>query len=294
MTVSDSNGTVTLELPNGASAEIKHFGATVISWKSAETSASKDEIKERFFLSSKSALDGSKPIRGGIPIVFPFFGGATREEHKPFSSHGFARSEKWEYAGVVSESEENVSVRFVLEPSAGVAAKYDQPFLLEYIVTLSQYQLATELHVTNPATASSPLVHQALLHNYIAASPTSTITISPLTNLTYVDKANGGVEQVESRRLVDVKSHTDSVYKSAPGTYEVRWEGEGGGGLDIKTSGFPDVVVWNPHAEVGSKIGDLEEGGWEKYVCVEPGFVSSWNTLQPGEKWVGSQTLIPL
>lgn len=60
---------------------------------------------------------------------------------------------------------------------------------------------------------------------------------------------------------MDVKSFTDSVYKDAHGSggYEVRWEG---GGINLKTSGFKDVVVWNPAEEAGSKIGDLEEGGW--------------------------------
>ena len=62
MTVTDSNGKVTVELSSGASVEILHFGATVISWKSAGASTGKDEIKERFFLSNKSALDGSKPV----------------------------------------------------------------------------------------------------------------------------------------------------------------------------------------------------------------------------------------
>ena len=147
----------------------------------------------------------------------------------------------------------------VLEPSTNVAAKYRQPFKLEYFVKLSQLQLNTELQITNPSTASSPLIHQALLHNYIAATPTSSITVSPLTELTYIDKVKGGGESVESRKFVDVKSFTDSVYKNAPGTYEVRWED---GGIDIHTSGFPDIVVWNPHAEAGSKIGDLEDGGW--------------------------------
>lgn len=121
------------------------------------------------------------------------------------------------------------------------------------------HQLSTALHVTNPASSTSDLVHQALLHNYIAASPTSSITIAPLSNLTYVDKVKGGAEVIEKRELVDVKEFTDSVYQGAPGKYEVRWEG---GGIDINTSGFPDVVVWNPSAEAGAKIGDMEDKGW--------------------------------
>jgi hypothetical protein len=45
-----------------SSAKIYLHGATVSSWKKGE--------KEMLFLSEKALLDGSKPIRGGIPLVF--------------------------------------------------------------------------------------------------------------------------------------------------------------------------------------------------------------------------------
>ena len=44
------------------SVKIYLHGATIVSWKA--------QGKELLFLSSKALLDGSKPIRGGIPLVF--------------------------------------------------------------------------------------------------------------------------------------------------------------------------------------------------------------------------------
>ncbi|KAF9509358.1 hypothetical protein BS47DRAFT_1349364 [Hydnum rufescens UP504] len=289
MPVTVSESKVSVELANGSAVEILVFGANVISWRSPNVDG--HGVKERFFLSKKSALDGSKAVRGGIPIVFPFFGSPNREEHKVFPSHGFGRTEKWKYDGIVSETKSSTSVKFVLEPSAHIKVKFPFQFILQYIVTISLHELSTTLRVTNPASSTSTLTHQALLHNYIAAHPSSSITIAPLTDLTYTDKVKGGVEVVEQRALVDVKESTDSVYKGAPGEYHVRWTG---GGVDIKTTGFPDVVVWNPQKEIGSKMADMEDGGWERYVCVEPGFVSAWNTLAPGETWVGTQIFRPL
>ncbi len=50
-------------LESGASsARIHLFGATVTSWKC--------HGEENLFMSSLSKLDGSKALRGGIPIVF--------------------------------------------------------------------------------------------------------------------------------------------------------------------------------------------------------------------------------
>jgi len=62
--ISADNSRVTATLPTGESVEILLYGATVISWKSAGG-------KENLFLSEKAHLDGSKAVRGGIPVVFP-------------------------------------------------------------------------------------------------------------------------------------------------------------------------------------------------------------------------------
>ena len=64
VSISDDNSRVVASLPSGESVEVLLYGATVISWKSKNG-------KENLFLSSKAHLDGSKAVRGGIPLVFP-------------------------------------------------------------------------------------------------------------------------------------------------------------------------------------------------------------------------------
>ncbi len=59
----DNNDRITATLTTGESVEVLLHGATVISWKSAG--------RENLFLSDKAVLDGSKGVRGGIPVVFP-------------------------------------------------------------------------------------------------------------------------------------------------------------------------------------------------------------------------------
>jgi len=64
VSIADDNSRVTAFLPTGESVEVLLYGATVVSWKSANG-------KENLFLSEKAHLDGSKAVRGGIPVVFP-------------------------------------------------------------------------------------------------------------------------------------------------------------------------------------------------------------------------------
>lgn len=59
-----SGSRVTATLLSGESVAVSLHGATVVSWRTADG-------VERLFLSEKSALDGSRPVRGGIPLVFP-------------------------------------------------------------------------------------------------------------------------------------------------------------------------------------------------------------------------------
>ncbi|KAH8102661.1 galactose mutarotase-like protein [Cristinia sonorae] len=290
MPVERSQDRVILRHPKGATAEILLYGATVISWKSGSKEIA--EPLERFFVSSKAALDGTKPVRGGIPVVFPCFGAPTHPEHVRLAQHGFARSEIWSFGSIVMDNEAGVSVRLTLESTPSIQEKFSKPFELAYVVTLAEHQISTDLHVKNVGLSTTgPLEFQALLHNYIRA-PSREVSITPLQGVSYYDKTEATEElkataKVENRLEVDVKRTTDFVYENAPGSYKISWPT---GVVEIRTKNFPNVVVWNPQ-ETGANIADMEPKGWEKYVCVEPGYVRGFAKLEAGESWVGQQVI---
>lgn len=62
-----SNSRITAVLPTGESIEVLLYGATITSWK---------DVKgvEKLWLSEGAKMDGSKAVRGGIPLVFPVGG----------------------------------------------------------------------------------------------------------------------------------------------------------------------------------------------------------------------------
>src|SRR3954471_8820592 len=91
--ITHANSRVTAVLPTGESVEILLYGATIISWRDAAG-------QEKLFLSSSAKLDGSGPVRGGVPLVFPVFGKAL--DHAATAAlpqHGFARTSRWEFLG---------------------------------------------------------------------------------------------------------------------------------------------------------------------------------------------------
>jgi len=139
---------------------------------------------------------------------------------------------------------------------------FNFPVLLEYVVTLAERELGTDIHVTNQSD-KDPLQFQALFHNYIRA-PANNVKIFPLTGKNYFDKTEAtpkarATAKIEQRKDVDVQKFTDSVYEDAGQVYDVTWSQ---GGIRIKTEGLKDLVVWNPQETAGKAIGDMEAGGW--------------------------------
>ena len=77
-----------LRAPDGAEATITLYGAHLVSWKAASSTGAAPQ--ERMFMSRLSALDGSRALRGGVPVIFPQFA-----ERGSGMRHGFARVSTW-------------------------------------------------------------------------------------------------------------------------------------------------------------------------------------------------------
>ena len=161
---------VTASLPNTPdSVTINLYGATVTSWTSSPTG------KEQLFLSTSAKLDGSKPIRGGIPLVFPVFG-APPSDHvtKSLPQHGFARNNHWSFLGTSSsentgkKADDSLKLDFGLSPEnldEQTRKKWPFDFGLVYSVTLSKGSLEVGMHVQNKG--SEAWEFQCLFHTYL-------------------------------------------------------------------------------------------------------------------------------
>ena len=105
--------------------------------------------KEMFYLSKLSDTTGVKPIRGGIPVVFPQFANGSEVfflwvVEGPIVKHGFARTSIWSPDPVVEE-DGFVCCTFHLKDSERTRSIWDHAFELMYIIRLGEKSLSTEL-----------------------------------------------------------------------------------------------------------------------------------------------------
>ncbi|KAK4690661.1 glucose-6-phosphate 1-epimerase, partial [Lecanoromycetidae sp. Uapishka_2] len=287
VSISQDNARVTASLPTGESIEVLLYGATVISWKSVKG-------KENLFLSSKAHLDGSKPVRGGIPLVFPVFGPPPADHATTgLPQHGFARTTKWEYLGKsTSESsatpnssgDASVKLDFGLSNTMldDIPSQWKTyQFGITYSITLNKDDLETSFAIRN--TGEKEWEFQTLFHTYLAVDNISTVSISGLESASYKDKTQSGKTVKATNDIITISSEVDRTYPSDPSQPIVVAE-KNKPRYEVTRDMLGDVVVWNPWDAKAKSMADFgPEDGWKRMICVEAGSVGQWNTLEAGD-----------
>jgi glucose-6-phosphate 1-epimerase len=261
----------------GAEVEVYLFGATVTKFKTSSG-------KEAIWLSTCAKLDGTKAIRGGIPLVFPQFGQPITE----MAQHGFARNNIWT---VKEKTDKGVVLTLDNKVATHDAWKYE--YELTFTIEVGSDSLDTTLSIKNPT--AEAFTFQCLQHTYLDVKDIAKTTISGLNGGRFLDKASADpaamVISTDSEMTID--KFTDRVFVGGnlgdgkKSVVSVKGEGisfvvEGEATLDSTT--IPsDVVVWNPWDEKAKGMADFDDEGYKKMLCIEPGLVSAFHTLPAGK-----------
>jgi D-hexose-6-phosphate mutarotase len=239
-----------------SAAEIYLLGAQV-------TGFQKNGEPPLLFLSRASEFAVGKAIRGGVPVIFPWFGA-----RQGFPSHGFARVTEWEWEGSSAAPDGSVTLRFRLPIDVHTADW--PPANVTYAVTVSD-ELILELTVTNPSPTES-LSFESCLHTYFAIGDIAAVEITGLQGTTYIDKVDNFTAKLESAQAIRIKAETDRVYLDTTGAVEIHdspWHR----GIRVEKTGSASTVVWNPWADKARQMSDFGDDEYKQMVCVEAGSV---------------------
>jgi glucose-6-phosphate 1-epimerase len=124
--------------------------------------------RECLFVSRDAIIDGSKAVRGGVPLVFPQFG----QPDKSMPQHGFLRVNYWTVdESSVFDSIESAGITYILDMKDVKEARggvWDEQTLFDckflYHVKIDGTRLSTELEIQNAGEKSFNF--QTLLHTY--------------------------------------------------------------------------------------------------------------------------------
>ncbi len=228
------------------------------------------------FLSSKTAFAPGKAIRGGIPVIWPWFGDRSignLPDQPPSPAHGFARTTEWQLSFAALAGDE-LHLTLTLAPDDHSRSLGYDNFRLAYQLMIGR-SLRAWLTVVNDG--SQPLVYEEALHTYLSVGDVRQTSITGLEATTYLDKrapdAEGRpTEKVEATTPLVLTGTTDRVYCNSTGPCVVT-DTVGSRRLHVAKTGSASTIVWNPWAELTAKLTDVDPDGWQQMLCVETGNV---------------------
>ena len=239
-----------------STAEIYLHGAQV-------TAFQKKGEPPLLFMSERSRFAPDQAIRGGIPVIFPWFG---PREGEP--AHGFARLAEWELNEATTSPAGGVSLRLTL-PGTEVGGTRPA-FSANYVVTITD-TLTLELILTN-LSAKQDFTFENCLHTYFAVGDISAVSISGLKGVNYLDKVENFAQKTEKAEAISVTSEVDRVYFNSSETVEIL-DSNLRRKIRVEKNGSASTVVWNPWTAKARQMPDFDDEEYRQMVCVESGNV---------------------
>lgn len=252
-----------------ATGLIYDHGAQLVSW----VPSGKAPV---LWLSEHAVFAPDQAIRGGVPIVFPWFGGGISGTSTP--AHGFARVSEWTQTELVNTPDRS-SATYVLTESNAHSAQFPYDYRVTYACELGE---SLELTLTVENLDAHSFTFEAALHAYLHVGDAEQIVIEGLDGTQYRDKVSGknGVLQVGDLRL---SGPTDRVYESSGEVCVV--DPVLGRRLHVRKAASANTVIWNPWSTGAANLADMGDDEWRSMVCVEGANVlGNAITLEPGEQ----------
>jgi D-hexose-6-phosphate mutarotase len=252
-----------------ATGEVCTQGAHVTRWSA--------DGKAVLFLSRASRFAPGQAIRGGVPVIFPWFG--DDPDGRGRSAHGFARRLAWRVVDSAMDATP-ARCRLALEDDEATRALWPHAFQLSLDVSFGD---ALELTLSATNRGSTPFRCEMALHTYLAVADVRQIRVRGLEDTAFIDKVDGMARKREGRSPIALTGETDRVYLGTTGTCVVEdpvWRRS----LEIAKDGSRSTILWNPWEARAAAFGDLGDDEWTAFVCVESGNVADDAlVLAPGQ-----------
>lgn len=253
ISVEESSGITFLQVDNAfATSRISLFGAHVLSF------VPKSDNVDRLWLSPHAFLNGERPIRGGIPVCWPWFADDHGRDKGELPSHGFLRTQTWQ---IQSSEDTEEGTRIILTPNFSRAEGFEYDCLVTYEILVGK-QLSVTLRTEN--TGIVPFTFNAALHTYFSVANIGKTEITGIEG-DYKDKLEDWAVKLTPDPYV-FSGETDRIHQFAAPDVTIKVEDTPR--TRVTSMGHDSIVVWNPWQGAAS-IADMDAFGYRHMLCVE-------------------------
>lgn len=230
------------------SGSVALLGAHVMEWTPAGH-------KPVLFMSDEAVFEEGQPIRGGIPVCWPWFGG-----REGLPGHGFARLRFWELVRA-EDSAGGVELAFRLQGKGDLG--WPHPFELILTVHLGE---TLEVGLEMKHLGESTVEITAALHTYLGVGAIEQTRVVGLADMPYLDSLDDHQKKVQEGAVI-FDREVDRVYLAdgAVRVVDPVWHRT----LDLDKSGSRATVVWNPWIEKSKRLADLPDEAYHGFLCIE-------------------------
>ena len=237
------------------------------------------------FLSRSSQHAPGQPIRGGVPVCFPWFAARAGRPESP--AHGFARTSRWDVESLTGTAA-GATVVLRLASDEHTLAHWPHAFTARLRVEV-QSALTLTLEIENPGPA--PFHFEEALHSYFAVSDVREVAVTGLEGAAWLDKTDDLRRKQLGPEPLRIDAETDRIFpaNTAPCTIDdpvLRRR------IIVEKSGSQTTVVWNPWRAKAAAMADFGDDEWPQMLCIETANTAADAiTLAPGATHTMSATI---
>lgn len=242
-----------------AKATITTYGATVLSFIP-------DGQRDLLWVSNSAVYDGTKPVRGGVPVCWPWFGAAAK---KGGPAHGFVRNMVWQLEKVAQLESGETRVLLACRSNDETLKIWPHEFELKLCVQINS-NLTITLTTVNMSEEAIEITEA--LHTYFSVANPVGMLIKGLEESTHLDKLVSNAPAEIQKEVLALNPPKDSVYLNQTANVVIV-DADNSREIEIEKRHSQSSVVWNPGPEIVKGFADIDDQAWLEFACVESGNV---------------------
>ena len=272
-----------------ATAEVYLHGGHITAFRPTSLSANLSiNQSDVFWMSPLAQFQTGKAIRGGVPVIWPWFGPHATDSSKP--QHGFARTAEWRVSATETLADGSTQLQLQLTGNPSTRALWPHAFELSLTINIGS---ELKIGLTARNMGEQNFVAGGALHSYFAIGDVTQMHIDGLAGREYIDQLDDNQIKQQTGE-VRIRQEVDRIYFNSEDTCVIH-DAMLSRQIHVKKTGSRSTVVWNPWKDKAQAMSDFPDKGYQNMVCIEAANATDDVVqLSPGEEHTLSQIIAVL